>query len=154
VASSSDGPAGASLLPSPDTPPALIDAIAAIEAEFALVMGRPERVAAACESLGEQGRVKVNTRVITDFHLVEGGHGDGKMAVVEIRDNGCGIKEEELEKIFTPFFTTKQKGSGLGMAISLKIIEEHGGLLRIDSAPGEGTTVAVLLPLAGKHKRR
>ena len=108
----------------------------------------------ACESLGEQGRVKVNTRVITDFHLVEGGHGDGKMAVVEIRDNGCGIKEEELEKIFTPFFTTKQKGSGLGMAISLKIIEEHGGLLRIDSAPGEGTTVAVLLPLAGKHKRR
>ena len=53
MASSSDGPAGASLLPSPDTPPALIDAIAAIEAEFALVMGRPERVAAACESLGE-----------------------------------------------------------------------------------------------------
>ena len=108
----------------------------------------------ACEALGEQGRVKVNTRVITDFHLVEGGHGDGKMAAVEIRDNGCGIKEEELEKIFTPFFTTKQKGSGLGMAISLKIIEEHGGLLRIDSAPGEGTTVAGLLPLAGKRKRR
>lgn len=108
----------------------------------------------AYEALGEKGRVQVNTRVITDFHIVDGGHGDGKMAAVEIKDNGCGIKEDELEKIFTPFFTTKQKGSGLGMAISLKIIEEHGGLLRINSAPGEGTTVAVFLPLAGKQKRR
>jgi len=108
----------------------------------------------ACEALGEGGRVQVNTRMITDFHIVEGGRGDRKMVVVEIRDNGCGIKEDELEKIFTPFFTTKQKGSGLGMAISLKIIEEHGGLLKIDSTPGEGTTVAVFLPLAAKQKRQ
>ncbi|MDP2688538.1 MAG: ATP-binding protein [Deltaproteobacteria bacterium] len=106
----------------------------------------------AKEALGAGGRVQVNTRMMTDFHL--GGHGGGQMAVVEIKDNGRGIEEGDLEKIFTPFFTTKQKGSGLGMAISLKIIEEHGGLLKIDSAPGAGTTVAVFLPVAGKEKRQ
>lgn len=108
----------------------------------------------AREALGEGGSVRVNTRMITDFHLAGEGTGGGKMVAVEIRDDGCGIKEEDLEQIFTPFFTTKKKGSGLGMAISLKIIKEHGGLLKIDSAPGVGTTVAVFLPVAGKDKRQ
>ncbi len=106
----------------------------------------------AREAIGPKGRVSVNTRVITEFHLVGGGPGAGKMAAIEIKDDGCGIKEEDLEKIFTPFFTTKARGSGLGMAISLKIIKEHNGFLRIDSTPGEGTTVAVFLPLAGKEQ--
>jgi signal transduction histidine kinase len=86
--------------------------------------------------------------MITEFHLVEEGSGEGKMAAVEIRDNGSGIRPEDLEKVFTPFFTTKEKGSGLGMAISLKIIKEHNGFIRIDSEPGEYTTVTVYLPVA------
>ncbi|MFQ5736788.1 MAG: nitrogen regulation protein NR(II) [Thermodesulfobacteriota bacterium] len=107
----------------------------------------------AREAIGPGGNVQVNTRIITEFHLAGDGPGRGKMAAIEIKDNGCGIKEEDLEEIFTPFFTTKRQGSGLGMAISLKIIKEHGGLLKIDSAPGEGTTVAVLLPLAGAQDK-
>lgn len=101
----------------------------------------------AREALSEGGLIHLTTRAITEFHLVEGGS-QGRMVSVEIKDNGCGIKPENMEKIFTPFFTTKQKGSGLGMAITLKIIKEHGGHLRIDSAPGKGTTVTVYLPLA------
>jgi len=105
----------------------------------------------AKEALTEDGAIHVLTRMITEFHLVEAGSPGGKMAAVEIRDNGCGIKSEDLENIFTPFFTTKPKGSGLGMAISLKIVKEHGGLLKIDSSPGKGTTVAVYLPIAEKE---
>lgn len=102
----------------------------------------------AKEALGKNGGIRLATRIITEFHLIEDGSASGKMVSVEVRDNGCGIKEEDLEKIFTPFFTTKPKGSGLGMAITLKIIKEHNGLLKIDSIPGEGTTVTVCLPIA------
>jgi two-component system nitrogen regulation sensor histidine kinase GlnL len=107
----------------------------------------------ACEAVGAEGRVTVVTRMTTDFHLVPGGSevtGGRRrmMASVEVRDNGPGIEPDDLEKIFTPFFTTKGGGSGLGMPISLKIVKEHGGLLRIYSTPGEGTSVMVYLPLA------
>jgi len=69
------------------------------------------------------------------------------MVSIVVSDNGCGIRPEDLERVFTPFFTTKPKGSGLGMAITLKIVKEHGGLLKIDSEPGKGTSVAVYLPV-------
>ncbi len=108
----------------------------------------------------EGGVIRVITRVTTDFLLVEeaaeatettGGRGEhkrrGMLASIEVRDNGGGIKPEDLEHIFTPFFTTKAGGSGLGMPITLKIVKEHGGLLRIDSTPGEGTSVRVYLPV-------
>ena len=101
----------------------------------------------AKEALSQGGVVHLTTRAITEFHLVEGGSA-GRMVSIEIKDNGCGIKPADMEKIFTPFFTTKQKGSGLGMAITLKIVKEHGGHLKIDSNPGKGTAVTVYLPLA------
>ncbi len=107
----------------------------------------------AKEALGKDGTVQIITRMITDFYIIEeGAKTGGKMAAVEIKDNGCGIKPEDIEKIFTPFFTTKPKGSGLGMAISLKIIKEHSGLLKIDSTPGKGTTVSVFLPIVEEAK--
>lgn len=108
----------------------------------------------AKEAIQTTGNIRITTRMITDFHLVEEGSSGGKMAAIEIKDNGCGIKPENLEKIFTPFFTTKPKGSGLGMAISLKIIKEHGGLLKIDSEPGHGTTVVISLPIAEREKNQ
>ena len=74
------------------------------------------------------------------------------MRHAEIKDNGCGIKPDDMERIFTPLFTTKAKGNGLGMAISLKIIKDHGGNIKIDSAPQEGTAVTVTLPLSGGDK--
>lgn len=104
----------------------------------------------AKEAIPSEGTIQIVTRMITEFHLVDEGSKSGKMASVEIKDNGVGIRAEDVEKIFTPFFTTKPKGTGLGMAISLKIIKEHGGLLKIASAPGRGTSVAVFLPIAGE----
>jgi signal transduction histidine kinase len=68
------------------------------------------------------------------------------MYKIEVKDTGTGISEETLKKIFSPFFTTKQKGSGLGLSIVKKIVEDHQGILWIDSQINKGTTVTVCLP--------
>jgi len=68
---------------------------------------------------------------------------------IEIEDTGCGISEENVNKIFNPFFTTKEKGSGLGLSIVRKIIEGHRGSVAIQSIEGEGTKVRVQLPRKG-----
>ena len=66
--------------------------------------------------------------------------------VVEIIDSGIGMDEKTHKKLFTPFHTTKQKGSGLGLPISLKIIKDHHGKIKVTSEKGLGTTVQVFLP--------
>jgi signal transduction histidine kinase len=72
--------------------------------------------------------------------------------VVEISftDDGPGILEEHQEKMFDPFFTTKDvgKGTGLGLNISRRIVENHGGRIRVESGLGKGTTFVVQLPIA------
>jgi two-component system NtrC family sensor kinase len=66
---------------------------------------------------------------------------------VEVSDNGCGIREEHLSKIFSPFFTTKkEKGSGLGLYICYNIINSHGGKIKVESSPNVGTTFTISLP--------
>jgi PAS domain S-box-containing protein len=69
-------------------------------------------------------------------------------AVVEVADNGVGIGPEQRDKIFLPFFTTKPTGTGLGMAIVKKIMDLHGGEIEIDSRPGQGTTIRLIIPRA------
>src|SRR4029450_7048279 len=76
--------------------------------------------------------------------LIENG---GSNAVVRVRDNGAGIAPEKLARIFNPFFTTKEKGTGLGMAIPKKIVGAHAGTIDVVSEPGRGTEFAVSLPL-------
>ena len=71
----------------------------------------------------------------------------GKRAVVRLRDNGCGIPQDKIDRIFNPFFTTKDKGTGLGMAISRKIVEAHEGTIDVVSQPGRGSEFAIALPL-------
>ena len=66
---------------------------------------------------------------------------------ITVSDTGKGIPEKDLPKLFDPYFTTKSSGTGLGLAIVHKILESHGGEIRIDTMPGTGTTVTVLLPL-------
>lgn len=72
---------------------------------------------------------------------------DGSEIKLEIADTGIGIDEQHLETILDPYFTTKADGTGLGLALAAKIIEEHGGTLSFGSTPGEGTTVTVRLPV-------
>lgn len=67
---------------------------------------------------------------------------------LQIEDNGEGISPEDKEKIFQPFFTTKERGTGLGMAVVGRIVENYAGILTIDSEQGKGTVIAVDLPTA------
>jgi len=73
----------------------------------------------------------------------------GKRATVRVRDNGCGIPADRVERVFNPFFTTKEKGTGLGMAISKKIVEAHEGAIDLVSEAGRGTDLLITLPLPG-----
>lgn len=66
---------------------------------------------------------------------------------VEIKDTGCGF-DENPEKIFEPFYTTKTSGSGLGLAICRRIVEKHGGQIEVDSKKGQGTTIRFYLPVS------
>jgi signal transduction histidine kinase len=70
------------------------------------------------------------------------------MAMVTVRDNGCGIPEDKLAKIFNPFYTTKQTGTGLGMGIAKKVVDSHRGKIEVDSRVGEGTVLSISIPLA------
>ncbi|MCG3197669.1 MAG: Adaptive-response sensory-kinase SasA [bacterium] len=67
--------------------------------------------------------------------------------LVDVTDTGVGIPPKIAKKIFEPFFTTKTKGTGLGLALAKRVVEEHGGEIRLDSAPGKGTTFRIMLPI-------
>jgi two-component system sporulation sensor kinase A len=69
---------------------------------------------------------------------------------ITVADTGVGISEEALSKIFEPYFSTKQTGFGLGLAVTKTIVEEHQGSIAVESTPGVGTTFTVKLPAAGE----
>ncbi len=74
----------------------------------------------------------------------------GNFVRISIRDEGNGIQEENLERIFDPYFSTKKEGSGLGLAVVHSIVQKHGGVMGVESAPGEGACFTVYLPAAEK----
>jgi len=74
-----------------------------------------------------------------------------KFAMIKVKDNGVGMSKETLEKIFEPFYTTKEDGTGLGMFIVSTIVEGYGGDILIESEEGKGTEVRVFLPVATKE---
>ena len=95
--------------------------------------------------------VTVSTERVT-LSAGERRNGEGGRQVpgarVSITDRGQGMDERTRARIFEPFFTTKKKGTGLGLAIAKQIIEQHGGAIRVESKPGEGTRFTIDLPLS------
>jgi two-component system sensor histidine kinase HydH len=73
---------------------------------------------------------------------------DSQTIQVDIADTGTGIRKEELNRIFDPYFTTRSSGTGLGLPIAQRIVEAHGGKISVASEPGKGAVFSVLLPLA------
>lgn len=104
----------------------------------------------AMEAVGESGRIQVRTRFIRggDRRGARGMAGQAHVACLEIRDNGVGMSRDVADRMFEPFFTTKFQGRGLDMAAVQGIVTSHGGWIGVQSAPGEGTTVSVYLPVA------
>lgn len=105
----------------------------------------------AIEASSDRGKIQLVTRVRTGYSIKTSATANpGQSIVVEIVDSGTGISESDMKNLFTPLFTTKSKGSGLGLPISLKIVENHGGKIKITSEKGLGTTAQVFLPV---HQR-
>jgi signal transduction histidine kinase len=71
----------------------------------------------------------------------------GSTVAIEVKDNGCGIAPDHLPNIFRPFYTTKGDGTGLGLSLARRIVEDHQGRIDVSSTVGQGTTFAVVLPL-------
>ncbi|NWG21981.1 MAG: response regulator [Chloroflexi bacterium] len=110
----------------------------------------------AVESIGENpGTIVVVTdrRTLqaddTASHWIGAPLPAGEYALIEIRDTGCGMDEATRERIFDPFFSTKQPGRGLGLAATLGIVRSHGGALQVESAPGAGSVFRIVLPVCG-----
>ncbi len=72
---------------------------------------------------------------------------------ISVEDSGVGISEEDLPKIFEPYFTTKENGTGLGLTITFKIVREHDGEITVTSRPGQGSTFVISLPIPQREKR-
>jgi signal transduction histidine kinase len=114
----------------------------------------------AAEAMSEGGQLRVSARALTEQDSQEGSptgrrgqvgeEAKARWLEIAIADEGSGIPQDKLDRIFDPFFTTKQNGSGLGLATVHRIIENHEGVVRLESKLGVGTTVRVRLPRAGE----
>jgi signal transduction histidine kinase len=91
----------------------------------------------AIDAMPQGGTLTINTACDDDMSSIK----------IEISDSGQGISDKDMNKIFQPFFTTKSRGTGMGLAITRRIIEEHGGSISVSSEYGRGTTFTIVLPV-------
>ncbi len=120
----------------------------------------------AAQAIHDKGEISIHTKLATlsqqldDFVYGENGTGalpedlnkvilpkGEKVVIVEIKDTGSGIPAKYLRKIFDAFFTTKLNGTGLGLTIVKRTVNQHGGIMRVFSKPGQGTTFQIILPV-------
>jgi two-component system nitrogen regulation sensor histidine kinase GlnL len=132
------GEVGAVRTYDPEVPPVAGDPDRLLQVFLNLIRNGAEAM------LGRGGELAVRTR----FERLAPQCGGRAAAVVEIGDRGPGIPPEMQEQLFNPFFTTKDGGTGLGLPISLRIVQEHGGAIEVQSQMGQGSTFRVLLPIA------
>jgi len=117
----------------PSLPPVLFDKEQIKQVLFNVLLN-------AIDAAPENSTITVGTRL-----LEKNGYQD--QVQIMVRDNGKGIPKEDVDKIFTPFYTTKRQGSGLGLAISHQIIEEHHGTIEVESEENQGATFYINLPV-------
>jgi signal transduction histidine kinase len=99
------------------------------------------------EAINANGTLSVTTETLADdAGQVREGEARRWMRI-RISDTGGGITQENMGRLFEPFFTTKQNGTGLGLAVTRRIIEEHNGTIQVESPPRQGTTFTILLPM-------
>lgn len=96
------------------------------------------------EAMPEGGELRINVNLVEQDRTQRSGAGE---VLIEVLDTGVGIPKDKQEKIFLPFFTLKEKGTGMGLALVHKIILSHNGRITVESAEGEGTTFRIHLPL-------
>ncbi|MFQ6062657.1 MAG: PAS domain S-box protein [Methanosarcinales archaeon] len=108
----------------------------------------------ADQAMPEGGIIKVGAENVTVGAKEVLPLKEGKYVKVSIEDQGIGIPKEYLQKIFDPYFTTKQKGSGLGLTTSYSIIKKHDGLITVQSEVGVGTNFCIYIPAAQKEIKK
>jgi PAS domain S-box-containing protein len=116
-----------------DETPTLLDTVY-MENAFAAILRN------AIEATSQKGIITLETNIA------------GSNLFFSFKDNGTGIPEDALRKLFTPLFTTKAKGMGMSLAICKRVVEAHGGKIAVKSKVGEGTTVTVTLPIIASRK--
>ncbi len=119
----------------PDLPDVLVDAPQIRQALLNVFLN-------AIEAMSDGGTLAVSTTA----------SGDGAGAAITVKDTGPGLTPEESAKLFEPFYTTKESGTGLGLTIVCRVLEQNGGSIDVVSEKGVGTTVTIELPLAGREK--
>jgi signal transduction histidine kinase len=92
--------------------------------------------------------VKSERRIDLSIQVPPNSGGRPQMAAIRIKDNGCGIAEDRIAKIFNPFYTSKSNGTGLGLGIAKKVVDAHRGTIEVTSHEGEGSVFTVAIPLA------
>jgi signal transduction histidine kinase len=109
----------------------------------------------ASQAMPEGGRVEISAQPLSEMDS-QGGSPEGRRVAEEeekthwleiaVSDDGIGIPQDVMDRIFDPFFTTKPSGSGLGLATVHRIVEDHKGIIRLESTLGSGTTLRIRLP--------
>jgi len=94
-------------------------------------------------------RVSEVTRSADELHemMVDASRGPGRFVQLEVQDEGCGMEQDTLNRVFDPFFSTKFQGRGLGLASVLGIVRSHAGAVHVESSPGRGARFCVLFPV-------
>lgn len=106
----------------------------------------------AAEAIPGEGTIRVGTRLNVNYRWSRGRGRRRSFVEISITDNGVGMTEEDARKAVLPFYTTKPKGTGLGLVMVRQAVSRHGGKLEIKTVRGEGTTVTISLPVDAGRK--
>ncbi len=127
-----------------DLPPVMVD-------DNQIIMALSIVMENSIEAMPQGGRLTLSTEPAYDLHSLHSSASKNFIRIL-IADNGTGIDEEAVDKVFEPFYTTKASGTGLGLLIAKKIIEDHGGNIKINNKPKQGAEVTILLPVNHQDK--